>query len=299
MYINPAKSTIFVGRRGVLDIASFRVDQATGGLSSIGTASLQGEPVYLATDRQGKFLLSAYYHQKTTGVHRINANGAAEIPAVEWLQTALGAHSIQTDPSNQFAFVPHIADRGPNAIYQFKFDQNSGHLTPNSPAMLKPTENLGPRHFCFHPSQDYMYFSDEQGCSVTGYRFDNSAGTLEAFQTISTLPEGYTERNTCSQIQISPSGKFLYAPNRGHNSIASFAIDQSDGRLTAVGRVATEAVPRAFSLDPDGKFVFAAGLETGRMASFVINQDTGDLTPSDIYDVGNKPMWVLAVKLGE
>jgi 6-phosphogluconolactonase len=299
MCIDPAKNIIFVGRRGVLDIASFRVNQANGGLSPIGTASLQGEPVYLATDKTGKFLLSAYYHQKTTAVHRINADGVADLPPVEWLQTAMGAHSIQTDASNRFAFVPHIANRGPNAIYQFKFDQDTGHLTPNSPPMVEPSEYLGPRHFCFHPSQDFLFCTDEQGCSVTGYRFDKSSGTLEAFQTISTLPEGYTERNSCSQIQISPSGRFLYAPNRGHNSIASFAVDGSTGRLTAVGRVATEAVPRAFSLDPDGKFVFAAGLETGRLASFVVDQATGGLTPSDIYDVGNKPMWVLTVKLAE
>ena len=299
MTINPNRSTIFVGRRGLQDIASFRVDQTNGGLSLIGTASLQGEPVYLATDRQGKFVLSAYYYQKTAAVHRINADGAAEVPPVEWLQTAHGAHSIQTDPSNQFAFVPHIANRGPNAIYQFKFDPGSGRLTPNSPPMVEPAEYLGPRHFCFHPSQDYVYFSDEQSCSVTGYRLNKSTGTLAAFQTISTLPEGYTERNSCSQIQISPSGEFLYAPNRGHNSIASFTVDQATGRLTAAGRVPTEAVPRAFSLDPDGKFVFAAGLETGRLASYIINQDTGDLTPSDIYDVGNHPMWVLTTKLGE
>ena len=298
MAINPDRSVVYVGRRGVQDIASFQVDQGTGGLSFIGAASLQGEPVHLATDRQGRYVLSAYYYQKTAAVHRINDAGAAEIPPVEWRQTAMGAHSIQTDPSNRFAFVPHIANRGPNAIYQFRFDPESGHLSPNSPPTVQPSEYLGPRHFCFHPSRDYVYFSDEQGCSVTGYNLDAEAGTLTAFQTISTLPEGYTGQNSCSQIQITPSGSFLYAPNRGHNSIAAFAVDQSSGRLTAVGRAATEAVPRAFSLDPDGRYVFAAGLETGRLASYVIDQSSGDLTPSEIYDVGRRPMWVLTTKLG-
>ena len=299
MTINPDRNTIYVGRRGLQDIASFRVDQNDGSLSLIGTASLQGEPVHLSTDRQGKFVLSAYYYQKTAAVHRVNDAGAAEIPAVEWLQTAMGAHSIQTDPSNRFAFVPHIANRGPNAIYQFRFDPDSGRLSPNTPAMVQPTEYLGPRHFCFHPSLDCVYFSDEQGCSVTGYNLDMAAGTLTAFQTISTLPEGFTGQNSCSQIQVSSTGKFLYAPNRGHNSIAGFVVDQSSGRLTAAGRVATEAVPRAFSLDPDGRFVFAAGLETGRLASYSINQDSGELTPTEIYEVGKRPMWVLTTKLGE
>ena len=299
MTINPDRNTIYVGRRGLQDIASFRVDRNDGSLSLIGAASLQGEPVHLSTDRQGKFVLSAYYYQKTAAVHRVNDAGAAEIPPVEWLQTAMGAHSIQTDPSNRFAFVPHIANRGPNAIYQFRFDPDSGRLSPNTPPMVQPAEYLGPRHFCFHPSLDCVYFSDEQGCSVTGYNLDTAAGTLTAFQTISTLPEGFTGQNSCSQIQVSSTGRFLYAPNRGHNSIAAFVVDQSSGRLTAAGRVATEAVPRAFSLDPDGRFVFAAGLETGRLASYSINQDSGELTPTQIYEVGKRPMWVLTTKLGE
>ena len=299
MTINPDRNTIYVGRRGLQDIASFRVDQNDGSLSLIGAASLQGEPVHLSTDRQGKFVLSAYYYQKTAAVHRVNDAGAAEIPPVEWLQTAMGAHSIQTDPSNRFAFVPHIANRGPNAIYQFRFDPDSGRLSPNTPPMVQPAEYLGPRHFCFHPSLDCVYFSDEQGCSVTGYNLDTAAGTLTAFQTISTLPEGFTGQNSCSQIQVSSTGRFLYAPNRGHNSIAAFVVDRSSGRLTAAGRVATEAVPRAFSLDPDGRFVFAAGLETGRLASYSINQDSGELTPTQIYEVGKRPMWVLTTKLGE
>ena len=295
--VDPDRKFLYVGRRGALDIASFRIDQASGGITQIGSAPLQGVPVALATDRKGRYVLSAYYYQRTAAVHRIE-NGAAVTPAIEWVMTASGAHSIQTDPSNRFAFVPHIADRGPNQIYQFKFDENTGHLTPNSPPILEPTEYLGPRHFCFHPSMDIVYFSDEQGCSVTAYRLDTGTGTLAAFQTISTLPQGYTENNTCSQIQITPNGRFLYAPNRGHNSIAGFSVDPSSGSLSAVGHVATQAVPRAFSLDPQGKFIYAAGLETGNLTSYVIDQATGELTSSEIYPVGNRPMWVLITELG-
>jgi 6-phosphogluconolactonase len=150
---------------------------------------------------------------------------------------ARGAHSIQTDPSNRFAFVPHIAGRGPNEIWQFRFDEQTGHLTPNSPPKVVPDQPVGPRHFCFHPSKDLLYCSNEQGCSVTAYRFNTSTGTLTALQTVSTLPDGYTGQNSCSQIQIGPSGKFLYAPNRGHNSIAGFAVDAATGLLTPIGQV--------------------------------------------------------------
>ena len=295
--IDPSKNFLYVGRRASQEISSYRIAQSTGRLSLIGTAPLQGEPVYLATDRTGRFVLSAYYYQSTAAVHAVNSNGVAIVPPVEWRHTARGAHAIQTDPSNRFAFVPHIANRGPNAIFQFKFDENTGRLTPNASPRHSPHEYLGPRHFSFHPTLDTVYFSDEQGSSVTAYNLDTSAGTLTPFQTISTLPRGYSESNTCSQIQITSSGKFLYAPNRGHNSVASFIINPSTGRLTATGRVPTEPVPRAFSLDPEGDFLFVAGLDSGRLASYQVSQDSGELTPLETYDGGNRPMWVLIVKL--
>ena len=295
--IDPGKNFLYVGRRGSQEISSYRIDQSTGGLSLIGTAPLQGEPVYLATDRTGRFVLSAYYYQSTAAVHAVNSLGVATVPPVEWRYTAGGAHAIQTDPSNRFAFVPHIANRGPNAIFQFKFDDNTGHLTPNDPPRHSPRDYLGPRALAFHPTLDIVYFSDEQGSSVTAYHLDPSAGTLAPFQTISTLPAGYSEGNTCSQIQIAPSGRFLYAPNRGHNSIASFTIDSSTGRLTATGRVQTEPVPRAFSLDPAGSFLFVAGLDSGRLASYEVHPDSGELTPLETYTAGNRPMWVLITEL--
>ena len=285
--IDPGKNFLYVGRRGSQEISSYRINQSTGGLSWIGTAPLQGEPVYVATDRTGRFVLSAYYYQSTAAVHAVNGDGVAEFPPIEWRYTGHGAHAILTDRSNRFAFVPHIANRGPNQIFQFKFDENTGRLTPNDPPMHSPEEYLGPRALAFHPSLNVVYFSDEQGSSVTAYNLDPSTGTLAPFQTISTLPAGYSGNNTCSQIQIAPSGRFLYAPNRGHNSVASFTVDAS------TGRVGTEPVPRAFNLDPDGRFLFAAGQQSGRLATYRVDQDSGELTPLETYEGGNNPMWVL------
>jgi 6-phosphogluconolactonase len=105
-------------------------------------------------------------------------------------------------------------------------------------------------------------------------------------------------RNSCSQIRMVPSGKFLYAPNRGHNSIACFAVDASTGLLTPLGQVSSEPVPRAFNLDPDGKFLYAGGLESGRLAAYRIDADGGTLQPLKTYPVGTRPMWVLILKLG-
>jgi len=228
---------------------------------------------------------------------------------LERLDTAAGAHAIQTDRSNRFAFVPHIArlndnvleplreSHGPNVIFQFKFDVQSGRLTANSPLRLEPAERLGPRHYCFHPSHDLVYFSNEQGSSVTAYRLDPARGTLSAVQTVTTLPDGHTARNTCSQIHMTPSGRYLYVGNRGHNSVAGFAVDTA-GRLSAIGRASTEPVPTAFSLDPAGRFIFAAGSASGDLASYRIDEETGVLTPLATYALGQRPQAVLATRLG-
>jgi 6-phosphogluconolactonase len=308
--VSPDGKTVYQAHRNSQEISSFRIDPDTGGLTHISKVPVQAAPTFLATDRKGRFLLSSYYQGAHVAVHSIRNDGSLNDPPIEWLETAVAAHAIQTDPSNKYAFVPHIARLadsvmqppgdalGPNAIFQFRFDETTGRLSPNSPLKVEPAEFLGPRHFCFHPSLDTVYFTDEQGCSVTGYHLDTAAGTLSAFQTISTLPDGFSGRNTCSQIQISPSGRFLYAPNRGHNSVAGFSVDAASGRLTALGQTPTEAVPSAFSLDPQGKFLFAAGSESGSLASYGVNPDSGELSPLETYPVGKRPMGVLIVSAG-
>lgn len=306
---SPDHRTIYVGHRTRPAISSFRVDQGTGGLTLLGTVPQEHAPTFIAPDRTGKFLLCAYYQGGGVAVHPIGEDGAVAASSLGWLATATGAHAIATDRSNRFAFVPHIArlndnvleppknNPGPNMIMQFRFDAHTGHLTPNSPSRIEPAERLGPRHYCFHPVLDVVYFSNEQGCSVTAYRIDSATGALSAMQTITSLPDRFTARNTCSQIHLTPSGRFLYVGNRGHNSIAGFAVNPANGHLTAIGHVSTEAVPSAFSLDPTGHFLFVAGTATGRLASYRINDETGVLTPLSTYAVGQRPAAVMAMRL--
>jgi 6-phosphogluconolactonase len=306
--LGPDRRVLYVGLRTRPAISSFRIDPATGALTTQGTVASADAPTFLALDRAGRFLLSAYYQGGYAAVHPLGSDGAVGAPALERYETANGAHAIATDPSNRFAFVPHIArlqdnvleppknNPGPNFIGQFRFDATSGRLTPNAPFRVGQRDLVGPRHYCFHPSLDLVYFSDEQGCSVSAYRLDRNAGTLSAVQTISTLPDGYSERNTCSQIHLTASAKFLYVGNRGHNSIAGFAVDAA-GRLTAIGQAATEAVPSAFGLDPAGNFLFAAGTATGKLASYRIDGETGALTPLPTQNVGQRPAAVQAVRL--
>ena len=301
--VDPAKQFCFVGLRkpDAFGLASFRIEAPTGHLIPLGSIPVDGDPVYLATDRTGRYLLSAYYYQRTVAVHAIGEDGSLYPTPIEWRETDVGAHAIETDASNRFVFVPHIAPGGaldgPNAIFQFHFDANTGRLRPNDPATVSPPGPDGPRHICFHPTLNVVYSSNEQGCGVTAYHFDPAGGTLRPFQTVSTLPSDFAGRNTCSQIRIIPNGRFLYAPNRGHNSIAGFAVDAGTGQLTAIGHTPTEPVPRAFNLDPQGRFLFSSGLESGRLASYRIEAETGQLEPLEIYDIGQQPMWVLCVEL--
>src|SRR6266568_8457261 len=217
--ISPDQRVLYVGHRTKPTISSFRIDQRSGGLTPQGTIAQEHAPTFLAADRTGKYLLCAYYQGGGAAVHPLGADGAVGAASTGWLATATGAHAIATDPSNRFAFVPHIArlndnvleppknNPGPNVILQFKFDPQTGDLTSNSPPRVEPEERVGPRHYCFHPSRDLVYFLNEQGCSVTAYRLDPATGALTAAPTISTLPDGYTERNTCSQIHLTPSGR--------------------------------------------------------------------------------------------
>jgi 6-phosphogluconolactonase len=308
--ISPDQTVLYVGQRGLSALSSFRIDPATGGLAPQGTVTSPHAPTFLAPDRTGRYLLSVSYQGGYAAVYPLDVDGAVGAPSCDTLATAMGAHAIQTDPSNQFAFVPHIArfndnvleplreSVGPNMIVQLKFDAQTGRLTPNTPLQVQPQTRLGPRHYCFHPTLPVVYFSNEQGCSVTAYRLDPATGTLAAVQTLTTLPEGFTARNTCSQIHLTASGQFLYVGNRGHNSLAGFAVDAATGQLTALGQVATEAVPSAFGLDPTGQFVFAAGTVTGRLASYRIQDETGALTPLTTYAVGQRPMAVLVIQVG-
>jgi 6-phosphogluconolactonase (cycloisomerase 2 family) len=310
MALSPDRQTLYVGTRTVPAISTYRIDQLTGGLTLQGMASTEHAPTFLAADRTGRYLLSAYYQGGFVAVHPVEPTGLAGAQPIDRHETAIGAHAISTDPSNRFVFVPHIAriqdnvlepprdDPGPNVILQFRFDAQTGRLSPNSPLRLEPPERLGPRHYCHHPSLDIVYFSNEQGCSVTAYGLDRGTGTLSAAQTTTTLPQGFTARNTCSQIHLTPSGRFLYVGNRGHNSIAGFAVDTATGRLTPAGHAATEAVPSAFALDPEGRFLFAAGTASGRLASYRINGETGTLTPLANLRMGQRPAAVLATRYG-
>ncbi len=288
--VDPESRCLYASLRSSPQIATFRIDPTSGDLSLLGKISLDADACYMATDLRGRFLLSAYYGAGQVTVHPIGEDGTVVDRPVTSLSTAGHAHCILLDRSNRFVFVPHTLPA--NAIHQFRFDQSSGALTPGAVPKVTPEKPSGPRHILFHPEKPVVYTSDEDGSTASAYRFDPDAGSLAAFQTLSTLPEGYRGENNCAQIHIAPSGRFLYVSNRGHDSIACFSIDDATGALTAIGHQPTEEKPRAFNVDPTGNFLFAAGLETGRLAAYRIAPGSGRLSPLETYAVGEGPMWV-------
>ncbi len=299
--LHPDRTVLQIAQRDAHCITSFRIDAASGALTPLGTVPTESDPCHMSTDRSGRYLLAAYYLTKKVTVHRIGDDGAAIDPPVVLRETGIGAHCFQTDPSNRFAFVPHIArEDAPNAIFQFRFDAATGRITPNDPAQVPQPGGTGPRHYCFHPTKDILYFSNEQGCSVSAYAMDPERGTLSHFQTLSTLPEGWSGPSKCSQIRMTPCGRFLYAPNRGHDSIAEFAVDPESGALTALGHAGAEKVPRAFEIDPAGRFLLSAGHSSGRLAVYRIQDgdgpgEAGRLDRIAVHEVGAVPMWVTII----
>ncbi len=289
-------SLLFVGRRDLPCVTSYRFNSLTGDLIHVDDGpKLQGDPCYISLDKTNRYILSAYYEAGAVSVHS-NDKGIFTGEKV-WMQTGNGAHCIFTDSDNSHALLPHIAgERGINTILKYNFDEDTGMLNPSEREFVKQPDNRGPRHYTFHPNGEYVFFSNEQDSSVTSYRYHE--GDMEELYTISTLPAHYAGVNTCAQIKITPDGKFLYAPNRGHNSLAGFSINSNSGQLKAIGRTLTEAIPRVLDIDGKGQFLYSAGLETGFISAFRIS-DTGNLQFIERFEVGKEPMWILILPVSE
>jgi 6-phosphogluconolactonase len=290
--VDPQKKHLFASLRTTNTLASFSIDPATGKLKHLSTAALpKGEnAAYVATDRTGRWLVSASYAAGTIVVHEVK-EGKIVTPPVQTDKTTKTAHCVAFDRDNRFAFVPHVA---PNAVYQFRFDAASGKFGELSKA-VGGAANAGPRHIAFHPTQNLAFTSDETGSSITAYRYDKETG-LKPVQTLSTLPADFSGKNSTAEVKVHPSGKFVWVSNRGHDSLAGFAIDAS-GKLTSLGQTPTEKTPRSFEVDPSGQYVFGAGEGSGKLIVYRVDAASGKLTPVQTYEIGKSLTWVMAVEV--
>ena len=291
MTLSPNGRRLYAARRAINKMSGFEVDPADGKLEHLGAIGLHSDPCFISTDRAGRFLLAAYYTAGAVSVHAIDETGRLLPDPVVWTKTLPKAHCIHMDETNRYTFLPHVGES--NTIFQYRFDADTGLLSDNEPARVDQPEGLGPRHYSFHPNGKFVYFDNEQGSSVTAYRFDRAAGTLAPFQTVSTLPGGFDGHNSCAQIWMTPSGRNLYASNRGHDSVAMYAVDGETGSLTYLGAEPTLATPRAFGIDPSGSCMLVGGLDSGEVASYRIDPNSGRLSHLATAYVGQQPMWFL------
>lgn len=289
---NKNGTRLFVAYRSSGELASYQIDSTTGRLNLISKVNGGADPAYVALDRSETFLMSAYYRAGKVGIHRVDQSGRILEVDVKFYPTNQKAHAILTDPTNGWALVPHT---GPNAVYIFSLNGEEGRLLPSAPPLVYTGTSTGPRHLQFHPTLDRVYFDNEQGSSVSVFKFDSQIGQIRHLQTLSTVPVSNTKSNSCADLELTPDGRFLYASNRGHDSIAGYIVDQETGKLTSLGQFKTEAIPRSFTISPSGKWLVVAGQETDHLQNYLIDTSTGRLIPQQRIQTGSRPWAVLSI----
>jgi 6-phosphogluconolactonase len=282
-------------------VSAFSIDSATGKLVPINQRSSMGKgPCHLALDRAGKNILVANYSSGNVAVLPVAPDGKlGEATDViqhsgksinPQRQEGPHAHCTVFDPSGKFAFV---CDLGLDKVMIYRFDAEKGKLTPNDPpfAALKP--GAGPRHMVFRQDGRFAYVINELHSTITAFAYDESKGALKELQTLSTLPGHWEGANTTAEIDIHPSGKYLFASNRGHNSVVLFNIDPANGTLTWVEEQGTGgANPRHFGIDAAGKHMAIANQGSNTVLGSRIDTGNGRLKPSGIFADAPTPVCV-------
>jgi len=268
-------------------VTSFAIDRATGKLTSLNEVASRGaDPCYISFDKTGKYVLVANYTSGNIAVFPIQKDASLGEASAFVQHTGHSvnaerqegphAHWIETTADNRFAIV---SDLGLDELLVYRFDASNGSLSPNDPPYAKLDAGSGPRHFAFHPNGKFAYVVNELGSTIISLTYDPAKGVLSPFQTVSTLPKGFSGSNDTAEIHVHPNGKFLFASNRGHDSIALFSIDQTSGRLTLVDHFSTQGkTPRNLEIDPTGQRLFVANQDSGNIVVFQIDQQTGRLT---------------------
>jgi 6-phosphogluconolactonase len=285
--------TSFAGESGKAEpggaVSAFSIDPDTGNLTFLNARGSQGAaPCHLCVHPSGRALALANYSGGSVASFPLQSDGTlgesasffqhegASVNASR--QSEPHAHSVTLDASGRFAFA---CDLGLDKILAYRIDASSGQLSPHDPPFARLHPGAGPRHFAFHPSGRYGYAINELDSSVSAFTYDAERGALQELHSVSALPEGFEGESWCADIHVHPSGRFLYGSNRGHDSIAIYAIDQGTGRLSLLGHEPTQGrSPRNFAIDPSGDFLLAANQQSDSVVAFRIDPRTGLLEPT-------------------
>lgn len=291
--LDPAARFLFaVNETGEVDghaggaVSAFARDPESGTLTYLNREASHGDaPCYVAVDPSGSCVLVANYSSGSVALLPIGADGRVA-PATyvdqhqgssvhPQRQNGPHAHAIPVDPSGRFALCPNL---GIDQVLVYRLDAAGKTLVPNNPPGAHFAPGTGPRHLAFHPTQPFVYVIGELASTITACTWDAEAGILSPFQTVSTLPDDFSGESTCADIHVAPSGRFIYGSNRGHDSIAAFAIDETTGRLTVLGHTPSGGkTPRNFAIDPSGQFLFAANQGSDNIVTFRLDPETGQL----------------------
>lgn len=268
-------------------ITSYSIDPKTATLALLNVKPAGGsDPSFISLDKTGKFALDANYRGGNICVYAIQPDGSfGERTAFvqhtgksidPQRQTRPYAHAIITDPSNRFALVP---DLGVDKVFIYRFDQVTGSLIPNDPPHIDLKPGSGPRHVRFHPNGKWVYVLTEMGNTINVFNWDGAKGSLQLTQSALTVPETFTGTSTSAEIEVHPTGSFVYTSNRGHDSLAVYRVDPENGSLLLLQLISSGGkTPRNFALDPTGKWIICTNHGSDNAVVFAIDGQTGRLT---------------------
>jgi 6-phosphogluconolactonase len=281
-------------------VSAFAIAADTGKLTLLDTRPTGGAgPCYVSVDRQGRTALAANYGSGSVCVMPIGTGGELAEAAAFIQHAGSGpnskrqagphAHCIDLDPAGRFALV---ADLGLDKVLVYRFDSARGSLAANDPPAAAVAPGSGPRHVAFHPNGRFVYVINEMASTITAFSYDGERGTLSQLQTVPTLPADWRGASSTAEIQVHPSGRFVYGSNRGHDSIAIFAVN-ADGTLKALGHQPSGGkTPRCFGMDPTGAYLLAANQGTDNLVVFRIDRQSGGLSPTGVAAAVPSPVCV-------
>ena len=283
-------------------VTAFAIQPGTGALTRLNQQPSGGaDPCHLAVDGAGRDVLVANYTSGTVAVLPLDPDGCLRPPSVVRQHAGTGpnrarqegphAHEIVLDAAGAFAFA---ADLGADRIFSYRFGAASGSLEPSAPGSAALPPGSGPRHLAWHPSGRLAYVIGELASTVTAFRYDAGRGALDPFQTVTTLPAGFSGANTAAEVAVAADGRFLYASNRGDDSLAVFAIDGASGALAPAGRVPTGGrTPRHFAFAGSGRWLLVANQDSDSVTIFRLDPATGRPSPVGRPLAISRPVCVL------
>jgi 6-phosphogluconolactonase len=270
-------------------VSAFAIDPTTSVPRLLNRQSSHGTgPCHLTVDATGGYVIATNHGSGSVACYPIQSDGSlgAASDVVQHVGSSVHpqhqqgphAHSANLDPTNRFAL---ICDKGIDKVMVYRLDRSNGKLVPNDPPFASAHPGSAPRHLAFHPTRPFAFVINEIASTLTSFAFDEETGALREIQTVSTLPADYSGRNSTADVHVHPNGKFVYGSNRGHDSIAIFALDEESGTLALIGHESTRgAVPRNFNLDPTGKLLLAANQNSDTIVAFGVDPTNGTLTPT-------------------